>query len=75
MTQMKNYKASFFHIEKDIDPKTGVLLGTKQSYAGSIIIDDCNVDDKTMTLIGKAYRQGGDQYLNCNLVKLQEVKL
>lgn len=71
---MKNFKAVFYKVEKELDDK-GKEIGRKYSYLGSVIIDDSNVDNTNLTLIGKAYRHGGSVNLLADKVTLEEIKL
>lgn len=64
---MKDYKVSFFKIEKEVD-KSGNETGRKESYLGCVTVSDMGTSDD-FTLQAKAYRicsslcQTGDKVL------------
>lgn len=68
---MKNFKVSFFKVEREVNDK-GLLLGKTYSHQGSVVIDDNNVSN-TFTLATKAYR-ACPHFSFCDKLEIREIK-
>ncbi len=46
---------------------------TDYEYLGNVVIDDCGVDDKTLTLSSKAYRSAPSKYLRADRLIIDRI--
>lgn len=72
---MRNYKVTFFKVERKDDPETGKAERTgKEEYLGYINLDDSKLDNG-LTLQAKAFRHCNQVCLTADKVIIQEIKL
>lgn len=69
---MKNYKVSFFKLERQHNESTRKTEVVDQEYIGTVYVDDAGVGPH-FTLVAKAWRQAPSRYLYADKTIVERV--